>query len=202
MADSPPPQASKTFCILPWTHLAVMPEGSVKICCIAKDRIRADGAPLSLQHQSLEAIWNSAYLRGVRRDMLAGRHVPDCATCYLIEKSGGVSRRQFSNSGWADELGPLFDAIVEESRHQDHAVAELPLSYQLMPGNLCNLKCRMCFPVFSSQIERDPVHNHWVAPLFDAPPEPPAPPDWTEGRLTLAPQPGRGVKLTGFHDLE
>ena len=37
-----------------------------------------------------------------------------------------------------------------------------------MPGNLCNLKCRMCFPTFSSLIEKDEVHSRWSGTLFEA----------------------------------
>jgi glutamate-1-semialdehyde 2,1-aminomutase len=203
MSPGVPFRESKTFCILPWMHLTVMPEGSTQLCCVASSSIKAGGVPLSLQSHSLEAIWNSLHLRNVRRDMLAGRHVADCSHCYLKEKRGGTSRRQEANTRWAGELGPLFDALVEESVHRHYEVAQLPLYYQLMPGNLCNLKCRMCFPHFSSQIERDPVHRSWFpAPSLAVLGEEPASLDWTTGCVTLAPQDVAGVTLDGFHHLE
>src|SRR5262249_14643706 len=91
------------------------------------------------------------------------------------------------------------DELLESSRRQDHA-APAPIYYQLMPGNLCNLKCRMCVPMYSSQIERDPVHRQW-APLFlEHLGRPPL--DWTTGGVAVAPHPVRDVRLDGFHDLE
>jgi hypothetical protein len=121
-----------------------------------------------LQAQPLEQVWNSRYMRDVRRDMAAGRFVKDCAVCYRGEKADGASRRTEQNARWREELGPAFDAIVEESAARDHVAAEPPIYYQLMPGNLCNLKCRMCFPTFSSLIEKDEVHSRWSGTLFES----------------------------------
>jgi glutamate-1-semialdehyde 2,1-aminomutase len=197
-----PPKENKTFCILPWIHLTVLPEGSAKICCVTSACIHSEGVPLSLESQPLEEIWNSPYMRGVRRDMAAGRPVADCTTCYVTEKHGGVSRRLLSNTRWAAELGPLHDILLVEARRQDQVVSQMPLYYQLMPGNLCNLKCRMCFPIFSSQIERDPVHRQWVPTLYEITRARKPALDWTKGSVLLAPQAPEGVELDGFLGLE
>jgi MoaA/NifB/PqqE/SkfB family radical SAM enzyme len=153
---------NKALCILPWTHLAAFPEGNVRLCCVATDDVKQDGVPLSLQSDSLEDIWNSPYMRGVRRDMLAGKFVKDCANCYRQEKSLGESLRTINNQRWQAELGPLFDSLLDDSEGQGHTLPEPPIYYQLIPGNACNLKCRMCGPNFSSLIERDEVHSRWV----------------------------------------
>ena len=201
MKTSLPLAENKAFCALPWVHLAVYPEGSVKLCCISRSSIHDGGDPLSLNEHALDEIWNSAYMRGVRRDMLAGKHVADCSACYVAEKTGHTSRRVESNVRWAAELGPLFDELIAESQRQDHGVSAAPVYYQLMPGNLCNLKCRMCFPVFSSQIEKDPVHSKWAPALLDDHRVRPTV-DWSAGRVALAPEPLHGVKLDGFYQLE
>jgi glutamate-1-semialdehyde 2,1-aminomutase len=202
MSTTIPPKESKTFCILPWLHLAVLPEGSAQLCCVASSPIESNGVRLSLQTHPLEAIWNSDYMRGVRRDMASGRHVAACSHCYLKEKNGGASRRQDANYRWAEHLGPLFDALVEESRYRDYVVSELPLYYQLMPGNLCNLKCRMCFPHFSSQIERDPVHRQWVGSSLEMELTKTSALDWTKGCVKLLPETAPGLTLDGFHGFE
>jgi len=198
MSDAPLPE-SEYFCVLPWLHLALFPEGSAKLCCVSGSCVSTGGDPLSLQTDTLADIWNSSYMRGVRRDMFAGKPVAECSACYLVEKSGGVSYRKQNNARWAAELGPLLDAIVESSQIENFA-APAPIFYQLMPGNLCNLKCRMCMPVFSSQIERDPVHSEWAPPLLEHTGRPAL--DWTTGRVSLAPLQLRGVRHTGFHALE
>jgi hypothetical protein len=154
-------EPSKTFCILPWMHLAVMPEGTTRLCCFAGQPIEVNGAPASVQTHAMEAIWNSPHMRQVRQRMLEGKHVSDCSACYLAEKQGGFSQRVHSNTRWAQQLGDHYLDRVHEASSHDHVVAEFPLSYQLIPGNNCNLKCRMCFPVYSSRIERDEVHRAW-----------------------------------------
>ena len=158
-------EPSKTFCILPWMHLAVMPEGTARICCVADKSIEVNDAPASVQTHDLEAIWNSPHMRRVRLRMVEGQHVADCATCYIAEKQGGFSQRVEANRRWAEQLGAHFLDRVHEASRQDHVVAEPPLSYQLIPGNNCNLKCRMCFPAYSSRIERDEVHRAWSPDL-------------------------------------
>lgn len=201
MKTSLPLAENKAFCALPWVHLAVFPEGSAKLCCIARSSVNDGGEPMSLETHALEDVWNSEYMRRVRRDMLAGKFVADCSACYVAEKTGHTSRRVESNARWAAELGPLFDQLLEESRRTDGAVAGMPLYYQLMPGNLCNLKCRMCFPVFSTQIEKDPVHSKWAPVILDDNRVRQGP-DWSVGKVVLAPTQLHGVKLDGFYQLE
>jgi len=163
---------NKVFCILPWIHLAVFPEGTAKLCCVANRRIEEKDMPMSLQSSALEKIWNSEYMRTVRHSMREGKPVADCTGCYDAEKDLGASRRTHSNALWASELGADFDSLVEESARLGDCAARPPIYYQLIPGNLCNLKCRMCFPIFSSKIAQDEVHSHWSAPLFGGTPEP------------------------------
>jgi glutamate-1-semialdehyde 2,1-aminomutase len=198
-------EPSKTFCILPWMHLALMPEGTARVCCVATQPVEVNGAPASVQTHDLDAIWNSQHMRRIRQRMLDGKHVADCATCYVAEKQGGFSQRVHSNTRWSQQLGDSYLERVHEASKQDNVVAEPPLSYQLIPGNNCNLKCRMCFPVFSSRIENDAVHRAWAPPylqtsvelltLRDAI-------DWTRGKVNLGPHPHAGVDATGLHSLE
>src|SRR5678816_154118 len=138
--------AEKTFCILPWVHMTLFPEGSVKLCCKAADDVHEHGELLTLQSQGRDAIWNSQYMRDTRRRMVEGKGVKACANCYHLEKTMGQSYRTYQNARWKSVLGPKFDSLVEDSKLHDLAVSEPPVFYQLMPGNLCNLKCRMCSP--------------------------------------------------------
>ena len=161
-------ETSKTFCILPWVHLTLFPEGSVKLCCKAGDQVNQHGQLLSLQSQGLDAIWNSDYMRETRKRMLEGKPLGACADCYHLEKTMGESYRTHQNTRWRAALGPRFDSLIEESQRRNLAAPERPVFYQLMPGNLCNLKCRMCSPTFSSLIERDPVHSRWTGPALGA----------------------------------
>jgi len=121
-----------------------------------------EGEPISLYDSSIEEIWNSSHLRSIRRRMFNGEAVFECAHCYQEEANTVSSHRIHSNLRWKSELGPLFDELVSESPLRDFAVSTLPVYLQLIPGNLCNLMCRICFPRFSSQIESDSVHRRWA----------------------------------------
>ena len=41
-------EENKAFCILPWIDLAVFPEGSARLCCVADHRVNEEGTALSL----------------------------------------------------------------------------------------------------------------------------------------------------------
>src|SRR5436190_4186592 len=84
---------SNTFCALPFQHLCVGPESTARICCVTTEMVTEYGAPMSLNVHTLDEIWNSAYMRNVRRAMLKGERISTCETCYQSEKVTGVSYR-------------------------------------------------------------------------------------------------------------
>ena len=100
------PPINKTFCILPWRHLEVIPVGTAKICCVAEQPISENGKPMSLYEHTVDDIWNSEHLRNVRRAMLNGEPVKDCTYCYRAEALQGSSMRTDQNSEWLQEPEP------------------------------------------------------------------------------------------------
>jgi len=116
---------------------------------------------LSLSTDTLEEIWNSEYLREVRRGMLRGERISACEHCYRMEESGGTSLRQIANRAASESIGEMARRVVEENA----ALADPPSSLHLWLGNLCNLKCRMCSPIYSSQIAADEAHSSWMGRL-------------------------------------
>src|SRR5262249_14134759 len=75
------------------------------------------------------------------------------------EKHSGASYRTLHNAQWLKNRKPLREAI---NRAGEGPAAPTPLFFDLRLGNLCNLKCTVCKPLYSSQIERDAVHSAWV----------------------------------------
>jgi len=179
--------------------LILLPDGLLRICCHASQHIKKRGNPMSVYDYPIEEIWNSDHFRSVRRNMLEGKRVPDCAHCYQLEKTSESSYRILSNVRWSEELGSSFKELVDESKSRDFAVPQLPIYLQFVLGNLCNLKCRMCSPLFSSQIEKDDVHRHWLPKLTGEFAELI---DWTEDQVTIGPQFKQGVETTGIYSLE
>jgi MoaA/NifB/PqqE/SkfB family radical SAM enzyme len=158
-----------TFCIHPWINLKVVSvEGEARVCCRYAQgaAISQDGVAMSLHTHSLDAIWNSAEMRGIRRDMVEGKRVPGCAECYQEEKGGGFSMRMRDNAQW--EAGVLNEeratmrSLKTMAAANDYAVPVMPANIEIDTGNLCNLKCRMCSDSVSSRIATDPVHRRWA----------------------------------------
>ena len=75
---------SKTFCILPWIHTYVNPDGSVLPCCIG-DYAQHLG---NVQQSKVIEIWNSEKYQNMRQKMLSGERCTECVACYNNEDAG------------------------------------------------------------------------------------------------------------------
>jgi MoaA/NifB/PqqE/SkfB family radical SAM enzyme len=123
------------------------------------------GVPLGLRTHRLQEIWNGGDYRDLRRRIYAGEAVDACSLCYKNERTGVPSYRQWANKYWLEDHpeAKRFLERIHRSAREGFAV-EKPVSFDLRIGNTCNLKCRMCNPTYSSQIERDEVHGRgWLA---------------------------------------
>lgn len=143
------------------------PDGKATLCCQSHLPILDEsGRPLNAQTHSIEEIWNSPGMRDIRRRMAAGEQLPHCDACFNNERYGRDSYRLHSNRQWLDDHRKAESIRVTVEETVDGAVARSPVYFDLRIGNICNLKCTACKPLYSSQIERDPVHSKWIV---DAP---------------------------------
>ncbi len=187
------PSMSKTFCALPFQHLCIGPEGTARICCVAHDLVSEHGTPMSLNQHSMDEIWNSAYMRNVRRGMLKGERVSACEVCYESEAASGQSYRTHTGSEPVQGRPATQAALSVYGDAAGYRVDQRPGFIKLEISNLCNLKCRMCYGAASSQIERDPVHSRWnggVDPMHAV---------WRGDVARLGPEPRIGVRVSGLH---
>lgn len=133
---------SKTFCILPWMHLATNASGNLRVCCNStpgKNFVtKEDGKPYKLNRDNLEEAWNSDVYSTIRKQMLSDERPDMCVRCFREEDVGIKSARQSWNSKWQEDKEYTEDAPF------DIKYVDLRL------GNLCNLKCRMCNPYASN----------------------------------------------------
>jgi sulfatase maturation enzyme AslB (radical SAM superfamily) len=187
---------SKTFCALPFKHLCIGPEGTARTCCVSHDFISDQGAPMSLTTSTMDQIWNSAYMRDIRRAMLRGERVSACEVCYESEAASGQSYR--THTGLEPVAGNKMDveAVGSYGSGSGYRVPSRPSFVKLEVSNLCNLKCRMCYGAASSQIERDPVHSRWsggVEPLHAI---------WRGGLARIGPEARIGVLNSGLSSPE
>lgn len=146
---------SKTFCPLPWIHLATRPNGDVRVCCTAN----ASGAGLvdvkdaglvkdmNLKTHTVEEIWNSEFMRGVRLQMLDNKIPTSCTKCFQEEANGITSKRNWETMVWQDRLD--IDSVVAQTMPDGGLPVNIPY-FDLRLGNMCQLKCIMCSPHDSS----------------------------------------------------
>jgi organic radical activating enzyme len=140
---------NKSFCILPWNNVSVDPDGSIKPCCVSLDFIKKpDGTKYNLGHDKIEDFYNSPDYVNIREKMLKGEEVPGCIKCTQVESYGSESRRIASNNRFADQL------------NKTSSIAETAIEYfDLRFGNLCNLKCKSCIPINSSQLDKQVLEH-------------------------------------------
>jgi MoaA/NifB/PqqE/SkfB family radical SAM enzyme len=151
---------SSVYCKLPFEHACICTEGTARICCVAQDVIRKDGMPMSLYTNTVEEIWNSDHMKEIRRAMASGERLDACMVCYANERATGRSYRTTVGIDPLDS-GPSASDFVGALERDGYHVSSRPSYVKLELGNLCNLKCRMCYGGNSSEIERDPVHSRW-----------------------------------------
>ena len=154
----------KTFCPLPWMHIATRPNGDVRVCNTANasgagtddDKtaglVKKDGIAMNLRNHTIEEVFNSYHLRKTRIQMLNGEIPNSCRKCFVEESKGIKSKRYWETEVWSKELD--FDQLIA-STHKDGTVPINIPYFDLRPGNMCNLKCIMCSPHDSSSWIKD-----------------------------------------------
>jgi sulfatase maturation enzyme AslB (radical SAM superfamily) len=131
---------SQTFCIYPWIHLHAYPTGEAYPCCHAEMK---PGVVGNCRTQTLEQIWHGEPMQRLRDDMLNERPNAACTRCYEQEQSGFFSGRKSANKHHGHHIKKL-DSNPFEMTYWD-----------IRFSNLCNLKCRSCGHIFSSQWYQD-----------------------------------------------
>ena len=134
---------SKTFCMHPFTGLATREDGAIKICCRSQ--------PIGwIQNDSLESAWNNDKIRHVRKQVLNNERPDVCKPCFDLEDQGVVSLRQRHISGGIPELRINLYPTALNSLREDYTMPfEFP-TLEIKLNNLCNLRCRMCSPLDST----------------------------------------------------
>ncbi len=137
---------SKNFCIYPWIHMHAWPTGEAYPCC------HAAHSPVygNTKQQTLAEIWNGEPMKKLRQDLLNDVPNETCRKCYEQEKSGFFSGRQSANK----HHGHHIDRVHKTK--EDGTFNKFQMTYwDIRFSNLCNLKCRSCGHIFSSQWYQD-----------------------------------------------
>lgn len=142
---------SKHFCILPWIHLHAFPDGRAYPCCMG-----AMFEPVgNLRKQTMEEVWNDEPLRQMRRNMMKDKPSKECVKCYETEASHFVSTRQDQNKSFGHHMN-----LVEQTKPDGTAPFNIRY-YDIRFSNLCNLACRSCGDIFSSNWVKESKKYGW-----------------------------------------
>ena len=147
----------------PWTHTYLSPQTERRMCCASRepaqnfeqyiDTASGTGKYIPL---TLEAHWNGGHMRSVRRRMMAGETLPECAVCNEQLLNTDVYRSYFNRmfGHKQDKVWLTTDA--------DGSTTMKPISWDYRFSNLCNFKCRMCGDMLSSSWESEQRTNNMI----------------------------------------
>lgn len=132
------------FCILPWLHMHVWPNGNAYPCCIAD----SDEPFGNVKESSIGQVWNDEKYKQLRRAMLNGEKLDCCRRCYELEHSTNIwTLRKNHNMWYGDKHFDLVEKTNEDGSLDEQRMVYLDIRF----SNICNMKCRSCGPELSSQ---------------------------------------------------
>jgi organic radical activating enzyme len=138
-------KTNKTFCLAPWIHSFISPQGERKLCCISENVIGTN--------VPLDEMWNGDEMKDVRKKMLNGETLKTCDRCNVNQSSPIHTYRDYFNNGYPELIDDVISRTNEDGTFNGLPVA---LSYQT---NICNFKCKMCYEGYSSQIQSEKTKN-------------------------------------------
>ena len=163
------------FCLAPWTHTYVSPQGERRLCCASREPAQnfkqyIDTAAGSGEFNplTLDEYWNSERVRNVRSKWLRGEVPDECQVC---------DKKLLNTSVYRDYFNHLFGDLRQQAiaSTDEHGYTSMrPVSFDYRYSNVCNFKCRMCGDMLSSAWEaevqrhdmwnKNDPKNHWMLP--------------------------------------
>lgn len=129
---------SKPLCYAPFIGLYATGYADYAPCCVSEK------SELSM---TAEQYWVSDEMKQLRQQLLDGEWPSSCSYCERKKSKGLRADVDFWNTFYENSEVEIDLAIGNTSG------APLYLDYR--PSNVCNLKCRMCVPNASNQIEQE-----------------------------------------------
>lgn len=151
---------NKNFCVLPWIHFHAWANGMVLPCCMAWDTDNGDIINFGdLTKKPIEDIWNNSQYKELRNNMLEGKPSAICQTCYDQEALTFPSFRENNNKRF---MTPALEETILRNTKDDGTYEDFNLLYwDIRYNNVCNYKCRMCSPHFSTKWYEDSEMLGW-----------------------------------------
>jgi sulfatase maturation enzyme AslB (radical SAM superfamily) len=142
---------SKHFCMMPWVHMHLWPDGKAFPCCIWNSDLPVGSYS---EKKSVLDIWNGDQMRELRLNMLNDRPTEGCKRCYLLEEGDNstITLRKTSMESYSKH----WDLV--EKTDAEGKLPEVQMKYlDIRFSNLCNLRCQSCGPQLSSSWYEDQI---------------------------------------------
>ncbi len=131
------PKASD-FCYYPFMQVLLTSDGKYRPCSKHQDYITHEGREMSVgQGDTLKDAWTSDYMQDIRQHFLDNKQFEGCRECWRMQRMGLRSMRYDSY-----QYGTTEQQVLEPLR---------PTRIEINASNVCNLKCRICYPNASSK---------------------------------------------------
>jgi len=140
---------NRYFCVQPFVNTTTRIKGQNNVCC---NMIKEDS---NISHETPVDFFNSASVKKMRENLLAGIKLEECQLCYYQEKTLKNSHRIEYNKYYNiknNQTNEYYDKIVQKLRF---ANLKNPLYAELHISNLCNLKCLSCHERDSSKFHSE-----------------------------------------------
>jgi radical SAM protein with 4Fe4S-binding SPASM domain len=149
---------NKKFCPIPWAHLQVEPDGSVRPCCITQ--ANPDSYIGNINNSTLEELWNAPRMQTLRRNIMSGEGDQICDRCYAYDDAGLPSFRHNAVEGMLPRLPGVAKSLA--STDENGFAPDVNMEYwDFRFSNICNYKCRSCGPGYSSNWYGDAEKIGW-----------------------------------------
>lgn len=121
------------YCPIPFFSIDINSDSTAKLCCVSTFRY-------DVEDTNILKYWHSEEITKVRHAMLSGNGgEKDCQVCFEREHNIGFSKRTDEIKKWPNIKKPL----------------NFPAHLQIKVNNVCNLKCIMCSPQYSTKWNED-----------------------------------------------
>ena len=98
-----------------------------------------------MKKNSIQELWNSKDMKTMRTNMLHNKPSKQCTKCYEQESHGWTSMRESANI----HFGHHIDKVQQTTEHGEYIDVNM-IYWDIRFSNLCNLSCRSCGSMFSS----------------------------------------------------
>lgn len=142
-------------CMYPWVHTTVTMENSLRPCCGISLRGRGTVKLGENTNDTLEDAF-----KWMRVKMLAGEKIEECNECYLNEAAFPDKMQPMSMRGQANT-----DYRLDLQNLDENFIGLKGMEISL--DNICNLQCKMCDSMFSSNLYRRDEHLQNVEFVYD-----------------------------------